>query len=365
MKAALDILPHKIEKRLLVVTNYQNYKPIIGSEIITSGHPIPDKNGIKASNRVTEILKNATKNDTLIILISGGSSALLPAPVKGLNLHDKIQINRLLLSSDLNIREVNLIRQSMSTLKGGGFTTIASPIPINSFILSDVIGDDLRVIGSGPTISPIGSIEEAHKLLIKKNLYSKLSLKLQKFFKSQTKNVFTESRLNQNILIGNNKKSVIAMANSVKAEVVPYPIIGNVKTATQTIFDEINMRREMKYVALAFGGETTVNVSGNGTGGRNQELALRVAQKLFDQKLTGKWSFLSGGTDGQDGPTEAAGGIVNQDTIKKLYDNNMSVEKLLNDNDSNRALKFTNQLLVTGNTGTNVADLQLFLWENT
>ena len=365
MKAALDILPHKIEKQLLIVTNYQNYKPIIGSEIITAGHPIPDKNGIKASNRVTEILKNATKNDTLIILISGGSSALLPAPVKGLNLHDKIQINRLLLSSDLNIREINLIRQSMSTLKGGGFTTIASPVPINSFILSDVIGDDLRVIGSGPTISPIGSIEEAHKLLIKKNLYSKLSLKLQKFFKSQTKNVFTESKLNQNILIGNNKKSVIAMANSVKAEVVPYPIIGNVKTATQTIFDEINMRREMKYVALAFGGETTVNVSGNGTGGRNQELALRVAQKLFDQKLIGKWSFLSGGTDGQDGPTKAAGGIVNQDTIKKLYDNNMSVEKLLNDNDSNRALKFTNQLLVTGNTGTNVADLQLFLWENT
>ena len=365
MKAALDILPYKIEKQLLIVTNYQNYKPIIGSEIITSGHPIPDKNGIKASNRVTEILKNATKNDTLIILISGGSSALLPAPVKGLNLHDKIQINRLLLSSDLNIREINLIRQSMSTLKGGGFTTIASPVSINSFILSDVIGDDLRVIGSGPTISPIGSIEEAHKLLIKKNLYSKLSLKLQKFFKSQTKSVFTESRLNQNILIGNNKKSVIAMANSVKAQVVPYPIIGNVKTATQTIFDEINMRREMKYVALAFGGETTVNVSGNGTGGRNQELALRVAQKLFDQKLTGKWSFLSGGTDGQDGPTEAAGGIVNQDTIKKLYDNNMSVEKLLNNNDSNRALKFTNQLLVTGNTGTNVADLQLFLWENT
>ena len=157
MKAALDILPHKIEKQLLIVTNYQNYKPIIGSEIITSGHPIPDKNGIKASNRVTEILKNATKNDTLIILISGGSSALLPAPVKGLNLHDKIQINRLLLSSDLNIREINLIRQSMSTLKGGGFTTIASPVPINSFILSDVIGDDLRVIGSGPTISPIGS----------------------------------------------------------------------------------------------------------------------------------------------------------------------------------------------------------------
>ena len=142
METAIDILPPKKEKQLLVVTNYQNYKPIIGSEIITAGHPIPDKNGIKASNRVIEILKNATKNDTLIILISGGSSALLPAPVKGLNLNDKIQINQLLLSSDLNIREINLIRQSMSTLKGGGFTKIASPIPINSFILSDVIGDD-------------------------------------------------------------------------------------------------------------------------------------------------------------------------------------------------------------------------------
>jgi hydroxypyruvate reductase len=365
METAIDILPPKREKQLLVVTNYQNYKPIIGSEIITAGHPIPDKNGIKASNRVIEILKNATKNDTLIILISGGSSALLPAPVKGLNLNDKIQINQLLLSSDLNIREINLIRQSMSTLKGGGFTKIASPIPINSFILSDVIGDDLRVIASGPTVSPIGNIEEAYELLVKNNLYSKLSLKLQDFFKSKTRSIFTDNKLNQNILIGNNRKSVVAMAKSVNAEVIPYPIVGNVRTATQKIFDEINIRRKMKYVALAFGGETTVNVSGNGTGGRNQELALRVAEKLFNQKLKGKWSFLSGGTDGQDGPTDAAGGIVDQDTIKKLYDNNMSVEKLLNNNDSNSALKFTNELLVTGNTGTNVADLQLFLWKNT
>lgn len=365
MEAAIDILPPKREKQLLVVTNYQNYKAIIGSEIITAGHPIPDKNGLKASNRVIEMLKNATKNDTLIILISGGSSALLPSPVKGLNLYDKIEINQLLLSSDLNICETNLVRQSMSTLKGGGFTTIASPVPINSYILSDVIGDDLRVIASGPTVSPIGSIKEAHELLIKNNLYSKLSLKLQEFFKSKKgRSVFRDNKLNKNILIGNNRKSVMAMAKSVNAEVIPYPIVGNVRTATQKIIDEIKIRREMNYVALAFGGETTVDVSGSGNGGRNQELALRVAEKLFNQKLKGKWSFLSGGTDGQDGPTDAAGGIVNQSTIKKLYDNNMSVKNLLNNNDSNTALKFTNELLITGNTGTNVADLQLFLWKN-
>ena len=365
MKTMIDILPTHAEKKLLAITNYENVQLINKCEVIGASHPVPDKNGIKASQKVISILQNASLEDTLIILISGGSSALLPAPVNGLMLQDKVEINQLLLNSDLSISEINLIRQTMSVLKGGGFTTIANPVPIHSFILSDVIGDDLKVIGSGPTVSPIGNIQQSYKLLIKKNLYSKLSFKLQNYFRSENQKLFKPNILSKNILIGNNKQSVEAMAKMANAEVISYPIIGNVQTATETIFKEISARREKKYVALAFGGETTVEVLGNGIGGRNQELALRIADKLHSENLRGRWCFLSGGTDGQDGPTKAAGGIVDQDTILRLNYNNIGIKNYLDNNDSNHALKVAEDLLITGSTGTNVADLQLFLWENT
>jgi len=365
MKTIIDILPTHAEKKLLAITNYENVQLINECEVIGASHPVPDKNGIKASQKVISILQNASLEDTLIILISGGSSALLPAPVNGLMLQDKVEINQLLLNSDLSISEINLIRQTMSVLKGGGFTTIANPVPIHSFILSDVIGDDLKVIGSGPTVSPIGNIQQSYKLLIKKNLYSKLSFKLQNYFRSENQKLFKPNILSKNILIGNNKQSVEAMAKMANAEVISYPIIGNVQTATKTIFKEISARREKKYVALAFGGETTVEVLGNGIGGRNQELALRIADKLHSENLRGRWCFLSGGTDGQDGPTKAAGGIVDQDTILRLNYNNICIKNYLDNNDSNNALKVAEDLLITGSTGTNVADLQLFLWENT
>ena len=365
MKTMIDILPTHAEKKLLAITNYENVQLINECEVLGASHPVPDKNGIKASQKVISILQNASLEDTLIILISGGSSALLPAPVNGLRLQDKVEINQLLLNSDLSISEINLIRQTMSVLKGGGFTTIANPVPIHSFILSDVIGDDLKVIGSGPTVSPIGNIQQSYKLLIKKNLYSKLSFKLQNYFRSENQKLFKPNILGKNILIGNNKQSVEAMAKMANAEVISYPIIGNVQTATKTIFKEISARREKKYVALAFGGETTVEVLGNGIGGRNQELALRIADKLHSENLRGRWCFLSGGTDGQDGPTKAAGGIVDQDTILRLNYNNICIKNYLDNNDSNNALKVAEDLLITGSTGTNVADLQLFLWENT
>ena len=365
MKTMIDILPTHAEKKLLAITNYENVQLINECEVLGASHPVPDKNGIKASQKVISILQNASLEDTLVILISGGSSALLPAPVNGLVLQDKVEINQLLLNSDLSISEINLIRQTMSILKGGGFTTIANPVPIHSFILSDVIGDDLKVIGSGPTVSPIGNIQQSYKLLIKKNLYSKLSFKLQNYFRSENQKLFKPNILGKNILIGNNKQSVEAMAKMANAEVISYPIIGNVQTATKTIFKEISARREKKYVALAFGGETTVEVLGNGIGGRNQELALRIADKLHSENLRGRWCFLSGGTDGQDGPTKAAGGIVDQDTILRLNYNNICIKNYLDNNDSNNALKVAEDLLMTGSTGTNVADLQLFLWENT
>ena len=365
MKTMIDILPTHAEKKLLAITNYENVQLINECEVLGASHPVPDKNGIKASQKVISILQNASLEDTLIILISGGSSALLPAPVNGLVLQDKVEINQLLLNSDLSISEINLIRQTMSVLKGGGFTTIANPVPIYSFILSDVIGDDLKVIGSGPTVSPIGNIKQSYKLLLKKNLYSKLSFKLQNYFRSENQKLFKPNILGKNILIGNNKQSVEAMAKMANAEVISYPIIGNVQTATKTIFKEISARREKKYVALAFGGETTVEVLGNGIGGRNQELALRIADKLHSENLRGRWCFLSGGTDGQDGPTKAAGGIVDQDTILRLNYNNICIKNYLDNNDSNNALKVAEDLLITGSTGTNVADLQLFLWENT
>ena len=357
---AIKLVPNNHDSQLLAITNYENHRMISGCRVLAAGHPIPDQHGIIAGKTVVKLLENASKDDSIILLISGGTSALLPTPIKGLDLNDKIEINKILLNADLSITEINLIRQTMSTLKGGGLSDLIYPNPSYSYIISDVISDDLNVIASGLSASRLGTIEEAFNILDQKNLYSKLSPKLKNFFVSARDYSFKKNSLSKNILIGNNKESLKAMALSANAEIISKPIVGNVKLASQIIVNEIMSRKNLNDFNLAFGGETTVEVLGNGLGGRNQELALRVAQKLDNEKIKGTWSFLSASTDGIDGPTNAAGAIVDNKTISKLASKNLSVDQFLAKNDSNTALKITKDLLVTGPTGTNVADLQLF-----
>ncbi|MDZ4095626.1 MAG: glycerate-2-kinase family protein, partial [Paracoccaceae bacterium] len=151
--------------RALVVTNSENRRDLPGARVLVAGHPVPDANGAAAAADVSALLAAAGPQDRVVALISGGGSALLPAPASGLTLEDKAAVNRMLLANGFEITQMNAVRQQLSTLKGGGMLRLAAPAPVAAFILSDVIGDDLRVIASGPTVAPIGTRDSARALL--------------------------------------------------------------------------------------------------------------------------------------------------------------------------------------------------------
>ena len=345
--------------RALVVTNYENARPVAGAQVMASGHPVPDENGAKAGASVAALLEGATAADRVVALISGGGSALLPAPAPGLGLADKVAANRLLLAHGYEITEINLIRQQLSRLKGGGMLRLAAPAPVDAFILSDVIGDDLRAIASGPTVAPLGTRADARRLLQDGGVWAALPAGVRAHLEAPEADALPLPQA-RNLLIGSNRKSLEAIraARADGGEIISDRLTGDVGDAAAEVIAAARRARPGA-ACLIFGGETTVVLKGEGRGGRNQELALRVALAMPD--LGRDWVFLSGGTDGRDGPTEAAGGIVDAGTRRRIVAAGGDAEALLAQNDSNRALALAGDLLITGATGTNVADVQILL----
>jgi len=348
--------------RALVVTNYENARPLAGAQVMASGHPVPDENGARAGEAVAALLASAGADDRVIALISGGGSALLPAPSAGLTLADKAAANRLLLANGYEIAEINLIRQQLSRLKGGGMVRLAAPAPVTAFILSDVIGDDLRVIASGPTVAPIGTAADARRLLQARGIWDAVPGAVRRHLDGQAP-APTPMPQASNILIGSNRKSLDAIkttAEKLNPLIVSDALVGDVADACETILSAAEKAPSERAACLIFGGETTVTLKGNGTGGRNQELALRMALAA-PGRIARPWAFLSGGTDGRDGPTEAAGGLVDADSAARMRAAGRDPSALLANNDSNAALAAAGDLVVTGATGTNVADVQILL----
>jgi hydroxypyruvate reductase len=359
-QSALDALPVGAVVDAIAVTNYENVTKIEGCRVLGSAHPVPDNNGLEAANEVIDLLEQATEDDVVLALVSGGSSALLPAPVAGVTLRNKSDVNEVLLNSGFDIYQMNLVRQSLSRLKGGGMLRYAEPATVRSYILSDVLGDDLRVVGSGPSIGPIGTVADARRLLIETGNFTKMPENVRDYLEHTfSKPVPVE--VGNATLICSNTQSSVAMAKAAGAILMDEPLIGDVKDASQRVIDDVHAHMGKGPFILAYGGETTVQLKGTGRGGRNQELALLVADKARDAGLDGIWCFLSGGTDGRDGPTDAAGGIVDGGSFSRIATAGAEVSDLLRNNDSYAALKLSGDLLMTGATGTNVADLQLFI----
>ena len=354
--ARATVSPAKI-KHVLAVTNYENATECEGIEVLAAGHPVPDENGAKAALRVEDMLQQAKAGDVILALVSGGSSALLPSPIQGLTLADKIKVNEILLGSGLDIGSMNIIRQALSRTKGGKLLCKALPARIISFVLSDVLGDDMRLVGSGPTIGSAGGPDKARHILQSEGLWEGLPRAVQNALaRAETLDDLSDAEAH---LIGSNSLSLKNMAEALSARISAPALEGDVQTAAERVVKEALTLKPGE--ALAFGGETTVILKGSGLGGRNQELALRVAQEAERQKLPGTWVFLSGGTDGRDGPTDAAGGLVDDQTLARLAALGVSLSNHLDNNDSYAALKAAGDLLMTGATGTNVADLQIFL----
>ncbi|MBS0564194.1 MAG: DUF4147 domain-containing protein [Proteobacteria bacterium] len=347
--------------RALVVTNYENARPLPGATVMAAGHPVPDENGEMAGRAVAALLDGAGAADRVVALISGGGSALLPAPAPGLTLDDKAEVNRLLLAHGYEITEINLIRQQLSRLKGGGMVRLAAPAPVAAYILSDVIGDDLRAIASGPTAAPLGTRADARRLLQARGVWDRLPPAVRAHLEAPEP-VAAARPAALNLLIGSNRKSLEAVEKASETpdtRIVSDRLTGDVGDAAETILAAAGAAGPGP-ACLIFGGETTVTLRGKGRGGRNQELALRLALAA-PERLGRPFVFLSGGTDGRDGPTEAAGGIVDETSAARMRAAGADPEALLADNDSNAALAASGDLLTVGATGTNVADVQILL----
>ncbi|MGY6536680.1 MAG: glycerate kinase type-2 family protein [Pararhodobacter sp.] len=352
--AALPMLAGRVADAL-VVTNAGNAAPLAGARVMVAGHPVPDAGGLAAADAVDAMLARVGPGDVVLVLISGGGSAMLPAPVTGITLSDKARATQAMLAGGLAIAEMNAVRQHLSRLKGGGLARAAAPAQVVALILSDVVGDDLRVVASGPTVAPVMARGEAAAMLRARGLWDAMPDAVRAVLSQEGEPAPVPPA--ENRLIGSNALALDAMrARKPDAVIWSHALEGDVGAAARWLAGRMRAAPPGGCIALC-GGETTVLLRGKGKGGRNQELALRVAAEMAGVERA--WAFLSGGTDGRDGPTDAAGGLVDGGTLARITAAGGDWQALLADNDSHRALSLADDLLVTGATGTNLADIQI------
>jgi glycerate 2-kinase len=379
VKAAIDTIPAHYLGSKIAVTNYENFNPIPGVNVIGAGHPMPDEAGFNAAKRCAEIAQNAKTGELVLVLVSGGGSALIPYPVDAVSLQDKIRTTDLLLASGATINQVNCVRKHLSQLKGGGLARLVAPADCHALILSDVIGDDLSAIASGPTVPDGTTFTDASGLLKAKDIWHKVPPSVCHYLESGQQGKAMETAKpgdpcfanTSHTLIGSNAlsvRSVMKAAQEQGFDTILYSdkLCGEARDEAKKLLQFALTHTSAtgnRPIALLAGGETTVTLKGNGRGGRNQELALAFAIQAHEQGLPGNWVFLSGGTDGRDGPTDAAGGMVDSGTIQRMQAAGVNPAELLANNDSYTALKTSDDLLMTGATGTNVADLQILLFQ--
>jgi glycerate 2-kinase len=360
----------------LIATKYGHGLPLKRTEIIEAGHPIPDQKGFEGARRIQSILKESGPEDLVIFLLSGGGSALLPLPAEGIKLEEKQQATQFLLDCGADIREINTIRKHISQIKGGWLARWAYPSAVIGFILSDVVGDQLDVIASGPTVPDLSTFEEAWDILRKYDLIKRVAPSIQKHLLLGKEGKVEETpkpgdstfERVSNILIGSNILALRAAENEASNSglntlILSSSIVGDTREAARfhsAIAKEVvssgnPLRRP---ACILSGGETTVTVKGNGLGGRNQEFALVGALEIAGLE---KVVLLSGGTDGTDGPTNASGASADSTTVSRARSMGMDPKSYLENNDAYPFFEKLGDLLVTGPTHTNVMDVHILL----
>ena len=360
----------------IVIVKYGHQLPLEKIKVIEAGHPIPDEAGLRGAYQIIELARLGGERDLFFFLLSGGGSALLPCPAEGLTLADKQRTTEVLLKSGAAIQEINVVRKHISRLKGGRFAKLVAPAGVISLILSDVVNDSLDAIASGPTVADTSTYADCLRIIGHYDVGRQIPPAVVDFLKrgmigdvdETPKPADSAFQRVHNVVVGSNRLALAAARN--RAEALGYrsvilsgAIEGESRIAAKShsarVKEMIRTKKpDSRPTCVISGGETTVTIRGDGLGGRNQEFALAAAIEI--DGLDGV-ILLSAGTDGVDGPTDAAGAIVDGATIARAKAKNLDPALFLARNDSYHFLRATGDLLMTGPTLTNVMDLQITL----
>ncbi len=379
--ALWNILGNRIETGIVAThDNSENRSWNNGTvRIIKSSHPLPDESSLFAANQVLSFAADLTENDLLIVLISGGASSLLALPAAGLSLKDKQCVTSELLLSGADIKMLNIVRKHLSAIKGGRLALEASPAQVVSLILSDVADDDLDTIGSGMTAPDSSTYDDALACLNNLNLTKRIPETVISHLENGASGSISETckpnnpvfeRVN-NFIIGGNRQAANAADSclnsmGVKSLLISETLNGEAQDVGKKVAHIVQKAKrttsDNELSCLIWGGETTVTVKGMGTGGRNQETVLSAAIEASLMDQMNDVVFLSLATDGKDGPTNAAGAAATVQTIRRAKSQNMNPQAFLDDNNSYAFFDTLNELLITGPTQTNAADLLFAFW---
>ncbi len=364
--ATKDVLGDKI-KRGLVVTKYEHSMgEIEGFEIIEAGHPIPDENSVLGAKKALELVEGLGKDDKVIFLISGGGSALFEKPLEGVSLEDIMDITNQLLGCGADIVEINTVRKHLSDVKGGRFALACKNTTVYSIVLSDVLGDKLDSIASGPAYPDFTTSEQAMEIIEKYGLHIEDNLKNAIMIETPKEIGNCETIITGSVTALCEAAAESALRLGYKPIILSSSVECEAKDAGRfmaTIIKEAKKEYPSRFApqvpcAVIAGGETVVRIMGKGKGGRNQEAALAAAIEIEGIEDA---VFFSLGSDGTDGPTDAAGGIVDGRSAEKIRKSGIMPEVYLDMNDSYNALKASDDLIITGATGTNVNDVMVAL----
>lgn len=361
----------------VVVTKYGHSLPLKKIKCIEASHPLPDEAGVLAAKEIMGLVKKAGEKDIIIALISGGASSLLADIPAETSLADVQNVFRLLLESGATIHEINTIRKHLSYIKGGQLARAAYPAIVVAFILSDVIGDALDVIASGPTVADPSGFEDAYEVIQKYQLAEKLDPAINAWMQKGLQGKIEDTpkpgsyvfEKTFNHLIGTNKLALSAAATKAKELgfapfIITDRLCGEANEEAKKLVAYLLMYRSNQPACILMGGETTVTVKGNGKGGRNQQFALAALHALAKNHPlpdNRKLLILSAGTDGSDGPTEVTGALVDEVTVKEADKKRLDISSFLEANDAYHFFEKAGGHITTGPTQTNVMDIVIAL----
>jgi len=374
-RALEDLLGDRIADGVVVVKEGHGL-PLTHVRIHEASHPVPDERGIKGAEEILSLANGAGERDLVLCLISGGGSALLVAPAEGVTLEDKQAVTRLLLSCGADIHEINTIRKHLSRAKGGGLARFAYPATVVSLILSDVIGDDLNVIASGPAVPDTSTFDDTRQVLEKYDIRDRVPLSVQKRIDAGMNGDIEDTPKAGDAvfehcfseLVGTNIQAL--KAAGLKAEKLGYQTLilsSTVEGEAREVVKVLTaIAREIQGsgnplsapACILCGGETTVTIKGEGKGGRNQEFALASVLVIDGMQDV---VVLAGGTDGNDGPTDAAGAIADGSTLARARAQGLDPFDHLRRNDSYHFFQPLDDLVITGPTRTNVMDVYMVM----